>query len=128
MTNRNEPKQQESAIDIMAIQEENQKTFKDVKTPPQLKPIKNMFQKAKDEGTEVLIENSELSYAHSVVIKIAYVGSRWCLGYQKIYRYGEEIKVPHTIQYTDVYTQYEGSRGQSKRQPKIIFKGMNPFG
>lgn len=115
-----------TAMEILEIQE-NHGEVKEYYTPPALVTIHERFVKAMEEGTEVLIENSELSSAHSVVVKIEYVGGRWCLGYQTIQFYSETVKVPYTIHFTDVYGINESERRKSSRQVKIIFKGENPF-
>lgn len=116
-----------TAMEILELQE-NTGEIREVYTPPALINIRERFMKALEDGTEILIENSELSSAHSVVIKLAHVAGRWCLGYQTILYYGEEVKVPHTIHFTDVYGVNESERRRSSRQVKIIFKGENPLG
>lgn len=55
----------------------------EVRTPTSLQSVRKRFLDAKEAGKRVLIENSDLSSANSVVVDIDYVGSRWCLGYQK---------------------------------------------
>lgn len=99
----------------------------DSETPSALIPIKEMFSKAKEQGKRVLIENSDLSSANSVVIELVYIGNRWCLGYQKILFYGVELNIPHTIHYCDVYGAYGHDAPKVKRQVKVVFEGDNPF-
>ncbi|BAF81333.1 hypothetical protein EFP_065 [Enterococcus phage EF24C] len=96
-------------------------------TPSSLQPIRDMFLKAMKEGKRVLIENSDLSSANSVVIEIEYVGNRWCLGYQRVLFYGMELKIPHTIHFCDVYGAYGHDAQKVKRQVKVVFEGDNPF-
>lgn len=97
------------------------------RTPPSLQSVRKRFLDAKKEGKRVLIENSDLSSANSVVVDIDYVGNRWCLGYQKVLYFGEEVLIPHTIHFCDVYGAYGNEVQRSKRQVKIIFEGENPF-
>lgn len=106
--------------------DEKYKRSKD-KTPVALRPIRYKFKKAMETNTPVLVENADLSSPHSVVIDISYIGERYCMGYQTILYYGQEIKVPHTIHYTDVYGQYESERRKNKGHPRIIFYGDDPF-
>lgn len=103
------------------------KATPDYETPPVLIPIKNMFLEAKKQGKRVLIENSDLSSANSVVIELAYIGNRWCLGYQKVLFYGMELNIPHTIHFCDVYGAYGHDAPKIKRQVKVVFEGDNPF-
>lgn len=96
------------------------------RTPQEFLEVKEKFSEAMANNTEILIENSELSAANSVVIQLAYVGDRWCMGYQHILYYGNDVKVPYTIHYSDVYGSQD--RIKSRRRPvKILFKGANPF-
>lgn len=102
-------------------------TTTEVRTPISLQSVRKRFLDAKEAGKRVLIENSDLSSANSVVVDIDYVGSRWCLGYQKVLYFGEEVRIPHTIHFCDVYGAYGNEAQRSKRQVKIIFEGENPF-
>lgn len=115
------------AMEIMELRESIHRGGTHSRTPATLGAIRQMFQTALDNNNPVLIENSELSSAHSVVIDITYVGDRWCLGYQSILHYGETVKVPYTIQYADIYTAKHNSK-RNNVPVKIIFKGENPFG
>lgn len=106
--------------------EQRSKKIPTRETPEEFLEVKQKFQEAKDNGTEILIENSELSAANSVVIQLEYVGNRWCMGYQHILYYGQDVKVPHTIHYSDVYGSQDGVT--SRRRPvKVLLKGVNPF-
>lgn len=105
----------------------NRITNQDKETPSSLQPVKNMFLQAMKEGKRVLVENSDLSSANSVVIEIEYVGNRWCLGYQRVLFYGMELKIPHTIHFCDVYGAYGYDAQKIKRQVKVVFEGDNPF-
>lgn len=114
------------AMEILELQE-NTGHVREQRVPLPLLAVRERFLKAKKQGTRVLIENSELSSAHAVTVAIEHVAERWCLGYQTVLYYGQEIRIPHTIHYTDVYGVNENERRRSSKQVKIIFEGENPF-
>lgn len=116
----------DTALEFLEVQA-NKGAVRDCYTPPALIDIRKRFERAMEEGTDILIENAELSSAHAVVIKISHVAGRWCMGYQEILYFGEIVKVPYTIHFTDVYGINESERRKNSRQVKIIFKGENPF-
>lgn len=96
-------------------------------TPPAFVDIREMFTEAKNKGTEVLVESSEINNMDSVSIVIDYIGDRWCRGYEEKRYFGEIIRIPHTISYADVYVNsHETDR--TKAKTKIFFRGENPFG
>lgn len=95
-------------------------------TPVEFGYIKEKFQIAKEQGTKILLESNELNLAQSVVLEIAYVGERWCMGHVTYHRIDKDVRVPYTIPYADLYTS-EDTQSKSKNI-KIIFKGENPFG
>lgn len=103
-----------------------QATYK-VGTPIAFYEIRKRFIKAKKEGKRVLLENSDLRSANSVVLTIDYIGSRWCSGYQTVLYFGKELKIPYTIHYSDVYGAVGNMNNRAKRQVKVIFEGENPF-
>lgn len=87
------------------------------------------FKYAKDNDIKVLLVNTEFKQPSSVVISLDYVGPRWCLGYttyEQMDTYGERTvtKVPHTIQYSDLYGRVNN---RNKSKIKIVFEGENPF-
>lgn len=88
--------------------------------------IKEKFREAKNMDTSILVENMDFIPANSVVIEISYIGDNWCMGYETKYFNGENIRIPHTIHYADIYTEANATIG--KNRPKIIFEGENPFG
>lgn len=95
-------------------------------TPVEFKGIKMKFQQAKEKGVKVLLESSELNLAQSVVLDISYVGERWCMGHVTYHRMDQDIRVPYTIPYADLYT--SGDSQSKSKNIKIVFKGENPFG
>lgn len=110
-------------LEVMATREEEiRPTFRTASVPVVLEPIRQQFIEAMEKGTSILIENSELNAVHSVAIKLSYIGERWCLGYETLHHLGQEIKIPYTVHYTDLYTNKESGK------IKVIFEGENPFG
>ena len=115
-----------SALEMLELQE-NRGYSAERRVPAPFLAIKDKFLQAKKQGKRVLIENSELSSAHAVAIRIEYIADRWCMGYQTVLHFGQEVQIPYTIHYADVYGQHENERRRSSRQVKIIFEGENPF-
>lgn len=108
------------------MEELNNTTVQRGNTPREYLKIKENFMKAMEEGTPILVENNEFRHPTSVKIKLEYVGDRWCMGRVRHLRMGKEIFIPHTINYSDMYS--EGTVGAAAKNLKIIFKGGNPFG
>lgn len=93
--------------------------------PEEYISIRNMFQEAKDNGEKVLVENTELGYAYSVVVKLDYIGTRWCTGYVRYPRVEGVEYVPYTISYADIYTsKYKNS---TSKNLTVKFRKENPF-
>lgn len=92
-------------------------------TPQEFKEVKERFQRALDEGTRVLLEMYSIKMSVSVVLKIKYVGNRWCMGEATYHSQNREHKVPYTIHYGDLIV-----RDKNVIRPKITFEGANPFG
>ena len=95
-------------------------------TPFEFQEIKEMFQKAKDEGTRILVESNELNLSYSVLLDIKYIGDRWCMGTVRYHQPNKDENVPYTINYADIYT--HGKNYSSSKTTKIIFEGENPYG
>lgn len=87
--------------------------------------IKEEFQKIKEQGKRVLYEDSNFPATVSVVLRIQYVGDRWCQGVTTYYRMGEVVEVPYTIHYTDVLG--VGQPNSPVSGIRIIKEGVNPF-
>lgn len=91
-----------------------------------LATLRKVFETAKENKTEILIEDSEVGNATSVLVTLDYVGDTWCKGYEVKRYYGEEIRIPHVISYADVFVNsHNYNRNQSKK--RVLFKGENPF-
>lgn len=91
---------------------------------PQFLEIKEKFLKALETNTPVLIENSDLKLTQSIVIRLKYVGERWCQGEATYHRGHGTVTVPYTISYADLYL----ARNSQEKNINIIFKGDNPYG
>lgn len=96
------------------------------KLPREYKKIKEHFLKAKEEGKLIIVENRDFRFAYSVKMKLAYVGDRWCMGHVRYVHADEEVLVPYTIHYSDMFA--SDSPASVAKNMTIIFKGENPFG
>jgi hypothetical protein len=93
--------------------------------PSSLQTIKERFQKALDDHTEVLIELNDISNACSVKVAVTSVYDRWCLCHERRLYHDEWVEVPYTVHYTDLIKPEKGSR--LAKIPKIVFKGEKAF-
>lgn len=95
-------------------------------TPYEYQRIKQMFEEAKDNDTEILLENTELSSTYSVVLKLTYVGNYFCVGQVRYHRIDKTEYVPYSIHYSDIHSsKYKNS---VSKNTKVTFKGANPYG
>lgn len=95
-------------------------------TPNAFVGIRTMFQEAKDKGVQVIIESSEINNMDSVRLTIDYIGDRWCSGYETKWYGGEEVKIPRSIHYSEIYVSTH-EPDSSKVKTKLFFRGDNPF-
>lgn len=93
----------------------------DKNMPREFIPIKRAFEEAKEEGTEVLMETTDLKMMQSVVMTITYVGNRFATGRVKYSRGRFGDYVPYTVNYADVFI------NGYKSKDRIIFRGENPY-
>lgn len=89
--------------------------------------IKNRLQEAKDNGVEILMQVTELGNMDAVRLKLDYIGDRWCSGYEEKRYYNNIIRIPYTINYTELYVNGQGDNPYKSRT-QIFFRGDNPFG
>ena len=90
-------------------------------SPIAFKPIQKRFEKLKEEGTDIILEVTDLKIPTAVKMKITYVGTHFCKGDVKYVREGKEVYAPYTILYADVHS--------NNKHLKIITKGKsNPYG
>lgn len=108
--------------DVVEMLEKTQENIEERNVPKELRGIRNKFIEAKKNNTPVLIEQGKFRFRHSIVLKIKYIGDKWCMGETTYHRYGKEEKIPYTINYTDLYI-----TDRTASVPKIVFKGDNPF-
>lgn len=87
--------------------------------PKPYQDIKNRLQKTIDEGKRVLIDIKDSYSVQTVVVRFEYVNDRWAMGKSICYLEGEEVEVPYTIHYSDIYCK--------KSKIKVITEGENPF-
>lgn len=96
-------------------------------TPSAFLSIKEKLQEAKNKGIDVLMQTTELGNMDSVRLTIDYVGDRWCRGYEEKRYYGEIIRIPYTISYTEIYVMGQ-NENPNKSRVQLFFRGENPFG
>lgn len=103
------------------MREKKLKTNNTVYSPSSFKPIQERFEKLKQEGTDIILEVTDLKIPTAVKMKITYVGTHFCKGDVKYVREGKEVYAPYTILYADVHS--------NNKHLKIITKGKsNPYG
>lgn len=83
--------------------------------------IAKKFQQVKDDGESIIIEEGGFPYTDSTVMYIEHVTDRWVGGYSLIRHEGEQVKVPKTIHYSDLYVK------DKSHKVRIIFEGANPY-
>lgn len=88
--------------------------------PKPYQEIKEKLNKAAREGKRVLIDIKDSYSVQTVVVKFEYVHDRWAMGKSICYLEGDEIEVPYTIHYSDIYCK--------RLKIKVIVEGENPIG
>lgn len=91
----------------------------DTKVPKPYAEIKKYLQSTIDEGKRVLIDIKDSYSVQTVVVRFEYVGDRWAMGKSICYLEGQEVEVPYTIHYSDIFCK--------RSKIKIIVEGDNPF-
>jgi len=91
----------------------------DTRTPEPYLDIKRKLQKTMKEGKRVLIDVKDSYSVQTVIVEFEYIGNRWAMGKSICYLNGEEVKVPYTIHYSDIWCKRLGI--------KVITEGDNPF-
>ncbi|MGI4563124.1 hypothetical protein ACR2XK_26220, partial [Klebsiella pneumoniae] len=71
--------------------------------PLPYKDIAKKFEEVKEKGESIIIEEGGFPYTDSTVMYIEHVTDRWAGGYSLIRHEGEEVKVPKTIHFSDIY-------------------------
>lgn len=114
--------QKDSYGDIVAntLQYYRERTdSKDIQTPRPYSDIKRFLQKAINEGKQVLIDIKDSYSVQTVVVRFEYVHDRWAMGKSICYLEGQEVEVPYTIHYSDIFCK--------RLKIKTIVEGDNPF-
>lgn len=91
----------------------------DTKVPKPYAEIKKYLQRTIDEGKRVLIDIKDSYSVQTVVVRFEYVGDRWAMGKSICYLEGQEVEVPYTIHYSDIFCK--------RSKIKIIVEGDTPF-
>lgn len=91
----------------------------DNKTPKPYQDIQRRLQKTVESGKRVLIDIKDSYSVQTVVVRFEYVHERWAMGKAICYLEGEEVEVPYTIHYSDIYCK--------RMKIKVIKEGDNPF-
>ncbi|UGO47707.1 hypothetical protein EMILIAHAH_134 [Bacillus phage vB_BanH_Emiliahah] len=89
-------------------------------SPSPFAEIKAMLQKTVDEGKRVMIDIRDSYSVQTVVVRFEYIHDRWAMGKSICYYDGEEVEVPYTIHYSDIFC-------NKKMNVKVIVEGENPF-
>lgn len=89
-------------------------------TPEAYVRIKKRLQKIKSRNNRVLMDIKESYSVQTVVVELEEVYDRWAKGSSICYLEGEEVKVPYTIHYSDIYCKIFNI--------KFIEEGENPIG
>jgi len=67
-----------------------------------IKKFKEKLEIIKKNNDKLVINNIESGMTITTVMYIDYIGERWARGHSIIYRNGEEVEVPESINYGDV--------------------------
>jgi hypothetical protein len=81
--------------------------------------IKERLLTIKDADKRVAINVKDSYSLQTVVVKLEYVHNWWAMGKAICYHEGEEILVPYTIHYSDIYCK--------KLNVKVIVEGESPY-
>ncbi|AIW03269.1 hypothetical protein CPT_Mater112 [Bacillus phage Mater] len=81
--------------------------------------IQQKLQKIAAEGKRVLIDIKDSYSVQTVVVRFDYVHDRWATGKSICYLEGEEVEVPYSIHFSDIYCK--------RLKIKVIAEGENPF-
>jgi predicted metal-dependent RNase len=92
----------------------------DIAVPKPYSEIKRVLQKTVDEGRRVLIDIKDSYSVQTVVVRFEYVHDRWAMGKSICYLEGQEVEVPYTIHFSDIFCK--------RLKIKTIVEGDNPFG
>lgn len=115
--------QKDSHGDIVAntLQHYRERTnSSESEVPKPYEEIKKVLLKTIDEGRRVLIDIKDSYSVQTVVVRFEYVHDRWALGRSICYLEGQEVEVPYTIHYSDIFCK--------RLKIKTIVEGDDPFG
>ncbi|AQN32529.1 hypothetical protein BCP12_113 [Bacillus phage BCP12] len=79
-----------------------------------------MLQKTVDEGKRVMIDIRDSYSVQTVVVRFEYIHDRWAMGKSICYYDGEEVEIPYTIHYSDIFC-------NKKMNVKVVVEGENPL-
>ena len=91
----------------------------DSHTPKPYLEIQKKIQRLVDSGKKVLIDIKDSYSVQTVVVRFEYASDRWAMGKSVCYLEGQEVEIPYTIHYSDVYCK--------KMKVKMVAEGDNPF-
>lgn len=81
--------------------------------------IHKKMQRLVESGKKVLIDIKDSYSVQTVVVKFEYATDRWAMGKSICYLEGQEVEIPYTIHYSDIFCK--------KMKVKVIVEGENPF-
>jgi hypothetical protein len=91
----------------------------DLTAPKPYLEIQKHIQKIIKSGKRTLIDIKDSYSIQTVVIRFEYANDRWALGRSICYLEGEEVEIPYTIHYSDIYCK--------RLHIKMIVEGENPY-
>lgn len=91
----------------------------DSKVPKPYQEIRKRLQKTVTDGKRVLIDIKDSYSVQTIVVRFEYVSDRWAMGKSICYLDGEEVAVPYTIHFSDIYCR--------KMRVKVIVEGDSAF-
>lgn len=89
------------------------------KTPEPYQRIKKRLEKVMANNQKVLMDVKDAYNVQSIVVELESVQDRWAMGTSICYYNGEEVKVPYTVHYSDIYCK--------TMNLKLIVEGENPI-
>lgn len=91
----------------------------DINTPKPYDEIKKALEKTIEQGKRVMIDIKDSYSVQTVVVRFEYVSDRWAMGKSICYLEGQEVEVPYTIHYSDIFCK--------RLKIKTVIEGENPF-
>ena len=92
----------------------------DIGSPKPYREIQRRLQKTIEDRKRVLIDIKDSYSVQTVVVRFEYAADRWAMGKSVCYLEGQEVEIPYTIHYSDIFCK--------RLKIKVITEGDSPFG